>query len=174
MSNETTLLALFQDVDPAADAIEQLREMGVDNDKMNVISGIPFKEEILGRPRVRTYVPLIALVGAITGFAGAVFLIWGIPLTYPLHVGGQPMFPIPPLLVVGFEMIMLGMLCAAFLGVFVESSYPSYEPKVYAPEVSEGKIAVVFECPVGMQAKFKNAMQALGAESVRPAEAQDL
>ena len=174
MSEGTTLLALFQDIDPAAHAIEKLREMGLDDNQMNVISGIPFREEILGRPTVRTHVPRIALAGAIAGFAVAVFLIWGVPLLYPLYVGGQPMFPIPPLLVVGFEMIMLGMLVSAFLGVFFDSSFPSYEPALYAPEVSDGKIALFFDCPTDKQAKFKDAMKSLGAELVRTVEAQVL
>ncbi len=174
MSDATTLLALFQDVDPAADAIEKLREMGLSNDQMNVVSGIPFQEEILGRPIVRTHVPRIALGGAIAGFAIAVFLIWGVPLLYPLYVGGQPMFPIPPLLVLGFELIMLGMLTSAFLGVFIDSRFPSYEPALYAPEVSDGKIALFFDCPADKQVKFKEAMKSLGAESVRMVEAQEL
>jgi len=169
-----TLLALFQEVDPAAEAVEKLREMGVADERMNVVSGVPFKEEILGRPRVRTHVPMFALGGAIAGFALAVFLIWGVPFLYPLYVGGQPMFPVPPLLVVGFELIMLGMLTATFLGVFVDSRFPSYEPKFYVPEISDGEIAVFFDCPAGMQAKFEKAMQSLGAESVRTVEAQEL
>jgi hypothetical protein len=69
MSDSMALLALFQDVDTAADAIEKLREMSLNDDQMNVISGIPFKEEILGRPQVSTHVPRIALGGAIAGFA---------------------------------------------------------------------------------------------------------
>jgi hypothetical protein len=79
-----------------------------------------------------------------------------------------------PLLIVGFEMIMLGMLTAAFLGVFVDSRFPSYESKEYVSDVSDGKIAVLFNCPVGKQAKFEQAMQSVGAESVKVVEAQQL
>ena len=37
---DTTLLALFEDIDPTADAIEKLHEMGVTDDRINVISCI--------------------------------------------------------------------------------------------------------------------------------------
>ncbi len=175
MSDDTmTLLALFQEVDPASDAVEKLRELGVKDDQMNVISAVPYKEEILSRPKVHTHIPGIALVGALTGFSLAVFLIWGVPVLYPLEVGGQPMFPVPPLLVVGFELIMLIMLTATFLGVFVDSSLPTYKPQLYTPEVSDGKIAVFFNCPADMQSKLENVMRSLGAESVRAVEACEL
>jgi hypothetical protein len=44
----------------------------------------------------------------------------------------------------------------------------------YVPDLSNGKIAVLFECPAGEQDKFIQAMQALGAESVEAAEARQL
>jgi hypothetical protein len=47
----TTLLALFKDIDPAADAIDKLREMGIVDEQMNVVSGIPVMERVLGRPK---------------------------------------------------------------------------------------------------------------------------
>ncbi len=44
------LLAVFEDIEPAADAIEKLHELGVNDDEMNVISGIPVRPSILDRP----------------------------------------------------------------------------------------------------------------------------
>ncbi len=79
MSETLTYLALFEDMDPAADAIEKLHEIGIDHDHIHVISGIPVKEEILGRPGVRTNVPRLAFGGAILGAILGVFLMFGIP-----------------------------------------------------------------------------------------------
>ncbi len=175
MADESkTLLALFEDIDPAADAIDKLRELGVDDEHMNVISGIPFKEQILGRPSVWTNVPRIAMGGAIIGAILGVFLIFGVPYLFPLHVGGQPLYPIPPFYIIGFEMIMLGLMGASFIGLFLDSRFPSYEPTEYVPEISDGKIAVLFSCPSDLQAKFENAMKKMGAEWVRPVEAEKL
>ena len=68
----------------------------------------------------------------------------------------------------------LGMLASTFLGVFLDSYFPSYQPKEYVTEVSDGKIAVLFSCPVEMESGISKAMTALGAEAVKPAEAQQL
>jgi hypothetical protein len=174
MSDRMTLLALFEDIDPAADAIEKLRDLGLNDDQMNVISGIPVKERILGRPTVWTNVPRLALGGAFIGMLLGLFLIWGIPYLYPLHVGGQPLFPFPPLFIVSFEMIMLGLMGSAFIGLFIDSRFPSYEPKEYVTEVSDGKIAVLFSCPVAEQKRFEAALTKLGAEWVKPVEASQL
>jgi hypothetical protein len=174
MTENKTLLAIFEEVDPASEAIAELRRMGIGDDQTMVISGIPFGNCVLGRPPVRTSVPRFALAGAALGIGLAVFLIWGIPLLDPLHVGGQPLYPLPPLFIVGFELAMLGMMCAAFLGVFIDSHFPSGEPKEYVPEVSDGKIAILFNCPAGMQKQLENAMTIMGAEQVRSAEVRTL
>ena len=41
MSDTLTLLALFEDIDPAAEAIEKLYELGLESDQMDIISGVP-------------------------------------------------------------------------------------------------------------------------------------
>lgn len=174
MNEKTMLLAVFPDVDPAAAGVEKLRELGVEDADMNVIAGIPITEAMLGRPKQDSNVPRLALGGAVAGFLVGAFLAFGTPNMYPIYVGGQPLIPVPPSVVVLFEMTMLGMLIATFLGVFLDSRYPSYEPKEYVPEISDGKIAVLFVCPEDKQKKYSDAMTALGAESVKTAEAQHL
>ena len=174
MTEQVTLLAVFPDLEPAANAIERLRELGVTDDKMNVISGVPVTEAMLGRPRQWTNVPRLAMGGAILGLLFALFLGFGTPYLYFVQVGGQPQIPGAPTVVVIFEMTMLGMLLSTFLGVFLDSYFPSYRPMQYVPEISDGKIGVFFSCPQDTQDKFTKAMSALGAEKVEAAEAQPL
>jgi hypothetical protein len=174
MADTLTILALFNDIEPAVNAIDKLHEMGVTDGKMDVISGIPFNHEVLGRPKVSTFIPRLAMGGAFVGLIAALFLIFGIPGLFPLHVGGQPVFPIPPFVIIAFEMTMLGLMGTAFVGLFLASRFPSYEPVIYVPEISDGKIAVVFPCSADMQAQFEQAMRSLGAEQVRLMEAKAL
>lgn len=170
------LLAVFPDLEPAADAIEHLRSIGVHDGCMNVISGIPVTEAMLGRPSQWTNVPRIALGGALLGFGAGFFLAFVAPYLYPypIQVGTQSYVPGPPAVVVLFELTMLGMLLSTFLGVFLDSFFPNYRPMKYVPEVSDGKIAILVECPYGDEMKIIDALKKSGAESVRPAEAQHL
>jgi Protein of unknown function (DUF3341) len=174
MPDSIMLLAVFEDIEPAAEGIEKLHSLGLQDDQMNVISGVPVKGAILGRKSALSYVSQIALFGAIIGMAFGLFLIYGTPYLFPLHVGGQPVFPVPIGIIITFEMTMLGLMGFAFLGMLVDSGFPSYTPKEYIPEISDGKIAVLFRCPEGDQKEFTEALTEAGAESVKPAEARQL
>ena len=174
MSDSTTLLAMFEGMEPASEGIEELHKLGLNDDDMNVISGIPVKNTIIGRPSATTYVSRIGFMGALMGMALGIFLIYGIPYLYPLLVGGQAIFPVPQGLIITFEMTMLGLMGFSFIGMFVDSGFPSYTPKQYVSEISDGKIAVLFSCPDNDQKKFVDALTKLGAESVSPVEARQL
>src|SRR5512143_2365656 len=121
MPDTKTYLAVFEDIEPAANGIEKLHELGVTDDDMNVISGIPVRPSILDRPSAVTRVATIGFFGAILGFLGGVFLVC--------------------------EMTMLGLMGFSFIGMFVDSGFPSYTPKQYIPEISAGKIGVLFSVP---------------------------
>ncbi|NWG35660.1 MAG: DUF3341 domain-containing protein [Chloroflexi bacterium] len=174
MAEEKSILAVFSDIDPAADAIEQLRLLGVHDDCMNVISGIPVTEAMLGRPSQWTNVPRLALGGAAAGFLVGLFLAFITPNMYTISVGGQPFTPVPPAVIVLFEMTMLGMLISTFVGVFFDSLFPNYRPMHYVPEISDGKIAILIECLPPDEQKVRDVLKQLGAESVEEAEAQHL
>ena len=172
--SDTTLLAVFEDIDPAADAIEKLHEMGITDENINVISGVPVMHKMLGRPHPSTNVSRLALGGAIAGFCFGLFLNFGTPNLYGVPVGGQYITPVPPGLIIVFEMTMLFALLSSFLGVFLDSYFPNYRPLEYVTEVSDGKIAIFFKCLEVDQKKFMDALDTLGAESVKIAEAQQL
>jgi hypothetical protein len=174
MAEPVTLLALFADIEPATDGIEELHRMGVTDDAMNVISGIPVPGRVLGRPSAITNVAKIGLSGAVLGLLFGIFLIWGTPFLYPLPVGGQPLYPIPIGWIVMFEMTMLGLMGFSFLGLFVDSGFPTYTPKDYVPEISDGKIAVLFRCDRQDEKRFSESLLKKGAESVKRSEARQL
>ena len=102
MADNISLLAVFPDLEPAADAIEQLRALGLSDDHMNVISGIPVTEAMLGRPSQWTNVPRLA-----RGRSGISF--WSCFLTvlcllYRIQFRLDPSLrPGPPTVVVLFE-----------------------------------------------------------------------
>ena len=172
--SDISLLAVFEDIDPAADAIEKLHELGLSDEKINVISGVPIMHKMLGRPHPWTNVSKLSMGGAIGGFFIGLFLNFGTPNLYSVYVGGQYITPVPPGLIIVFEMTMLFALLATFLGVFLDSFFPNYRPLEYVAEVSDGKIAVFFICREADKNKFTTAMEKLGAESIKPAKAEQL
>lgn len=172
MSDDTIHLALFKEdkIDHVTEALGRLHGLGIGDQDISVISGVPYSDKILGRPMTWTRVPQIGMVGAVFGFVIALVLNWGTPALYPLHVGGQPLFPIPTAIVLIFELTMLGLLLATFLGVFLEMISPSYGPQGYHPKVSDGHIAILFTCPPDLDRKMHAALTELGAEMVHRSE----
>ena len=169
-TQEKVLLALFKEdqVDVVAEAVLSLRQLGVIDRDMSVISGVPFSDKILGRPMNWTRVPQMALAGAALGILVSLFLNLGTPLLYPIRVGGQPYLPIPTTIVLTFELGMLGLMLATFLGVFIETVTPGPEPKGYHPEITDGKIGLLFRCASSaeLEKKAEAALLGLGAEMV--------
>jgi len=166
MYTKVVHMALFKEeqIDHAAEAVSKLREMGINDKDISVISGIPYSEKILGRPMSWTNVGRIGLAGAIAGFVIALALNFGTPFLYPLRVADMPIiFPIPTSIVVTFELTMLGLLISTFIGVFVETITPSFGPKGYHPKVSDGHIAVLFSGPMELDQQFHATFNELGA-----------
>ncbi|MEJ2511513.1 MAG: DUF3341 domain-containing protein [Anaerolineales bacterium] len=146
MTEQIKLLALFSEIDPAAHAIDALTDLGIDHGS--------------------------TLGGAIFGGLVGIFLGKITPNLYKVYVGGKLLAPGAPTAVVLFEMIMLFMLIATFLGVFLESVLPSYEKKEYTPELSAGDIAIIIDCAADQQANIEKALTNAGAKMVRNAERQ--
>lgn len=160
---EIQLLGLLHEATPTANTIDQLRQLGVPDENITVMSGIPYRAGMLGRPRPRRRVGLIALIGAGLGLLTGLFLTVGIFLLYPLAQGGQPIVPIPPSLIILFETTMLGTMWAAFFGLLGENRFPVFKSQIYDPRITEGHIGVLAEVDEALAEQVEQVLTANGA-----------
>lgn len=166
MTDQIRMLALYKNIESAALGTDVLLDLGVPPDQVQVITGSPINPEMLGRPHPHSNVPRYALAGAIIGLGLGILLAFVTPRLYELNVGGKPLSPGAPSVVVLFEMIMLLMLIFTFIGVFFESNFPSFKKKEYLPEISDGDIAFLFSCESSNEENFTQALSIAGAASV--------
>jgi len=171
MAKTETHLALFDELEQAVAALDALRELGLSDDAMEVMTGLPYGEHVLGRPERKSLIPRLGLLGAVGGFLTSLFFNWGTPLLYPLYVGGQPLLSVPPTIVITFEFTMMGLFLFSIGGLIWEGGLAIWRPQPYHPEVSEGKIALVFRCSPERQEQAYQAVRAQGAALVQPVEA---
>ncbi|RMG98337.1 MAG: DUF3341 domain-containing protein [Chloroflexi bacterium] len=164
--NFVVRMALFDNVDSAAESIAKLKEAGIDDHDMTVLSGVPYPEHVLGRPMTWERLPLIAMSGAGVGFLIGLFLNVVTPLLYPIRVGGQPFVAIPPTIVLTYELTMMGLIVSTFLGVLWESTFPSFGPKYYDIHISEGEIGVLFQVTPSKLKHLTDLLQVYGAKSI--------
>ncbi len=169
---QNLLLGLFHEATPTADAIEGLHKLGIPDRDITIMSDIPYKPEWLGRPPIKGHVGLIAIMGAILGLLTALFLTAGIFLLYPLYQGGQPLVPVPPSLIVFFEVTMLGTMWATFFGLIFLNRFPAWVERLYDPRITEGHIGVLVSLSPQLIDQAEEVMKANGAHHLKRLEGQ--
>jgi mono/diheme cytochrome c family protein len=134
------------------------------------MTGIPYRPEVLGRRYSYRRLFPIALIGAVAGLLLALFLTVGTPLLYPVSVGGQPNIPIPPSIIVLFELTMLGTMLGAFVGLVVESRLAAKGPAGYDLRVSEGHIGLLLQVDETMADQAEDILKTHGADDLQRSE----
>ncbi len=137
------MLGLYQDPETAAEAIDRLHKINVPDKNIDVLSGIPYKSEMLGRPNAKHWVGRGSMVGAVIGIFTAFALTVGVYYLYTIDVGNQPrLLPIPPTLIVLFEVTMLLTVLVTFLSFWLANRFPAFKAKAYDPHITLGYIGV--------------------------------
>ena len=141
MSRTVGLLASFDYVDSAVNAIGELRAAGLK--KITAYMPYPehYIEEALGYDQspVRVWALTGGLLGAAGGFAFTSFT----SMDWPLVTGGKPILSIPAYVIISFEMMVLFGALSTVIGLFINSRLPYIKPMVvYDPEFSAGKFGI--------------------------------
>jgi mono/diheme cytochrome c family protein len=170
MANRS-VLGLYHEATSTADTLDRLRELGVPEEAITVMSGVPYTPKMLGRRPVYERLVPIALIGALGGFLAALFLTVVTPHLYEIPVGGQPLVPGPPTIIIVFEFTMLGTLLATFGGLLAEIAFPAVGRHEYDHRVTEGHIAVLAVVDEALVEQVQGALEETGAHHLKIAEA---
>jgi mono/diheme cytochrome c family protein len=168
---DRVLLGLFHEATPTADTIDRLRDLGIPDDRITVMSGIPYQQSMLGRKRNYRHLIPTALAGAIIGFLTGLFLTVGTPLLYSIVVGGQPIVPIPPSLIILFEFTMLGTMLATFGGLLAESRFPRFGTEIYDRRITEGHLGILVQTSADRAGEVRRILEANGAHHLQQLDA---
>jgi len=156
--------ALYADPHTAQRAVNGLREAGVAERDITIVSGEPIEQHELGHRDHETYMFWIAACGGVLGLAFAAWFTRLTQLSWPLNTGNMPIVAWWPNLIIMFELTMLGGILAAVITLLVAAGLPNWKPTVYDPEVTDGKILVGVENPpAGSMAGIERALTASGA-----------
>ncbi len=162
------VLGVFPYLDSAVAAIRQLRKSGFKD--LTVYTPVPRHEleEAVARREspVRLFTITGGLLGALSGYALTAFT----SLTWPLVVGGKPLFHMIPYTVIAFELTVLFGALATVLGLFVNARLPrvSFET-TYDPRFSNDTIGVLVRCGPDRVGAARDILARAGAAEVRHA-----
>ena len=174
MTESTTLIALFNESTDTAEVIDELHNLGIPDNQIVVVTGVPYPEGALGRHREWLTLPYIVLAGAIAGMLFGLFLAVITPHLYRLDVGGHPPVGFPPAAVIIFIFTMMATIVSTFLGVLWEMNFPEFGPKYYDKLVTDGYLAVVLEFPPALENQVRQTLAVHGAQNVYRPEKQSL
>lgn len=166
MSDTLTLMALFHDGVETAGAIDELHTLGIPDENMVVITGVPYPEGAVGRHREWLTLPYIVLAGAIGGMLFGLFLSAITPHLYRLDVGGHPAVSFPPTAIIVFVFTMMATIVSTFLGVLWEMNFPLFGLAPYHKLVTDGHLAVLLEFPTGLEAEVRQVLNSHQAHHV--------
>jgi len=69
---------------------------------------------------------------------------------------------------VTYELTMMGAIVTTLITLLIGSRLPNWKPKLYDPEISDGKILIgVVDPPDDTRAELENRLRRAGAEQVK-------
>ncbi|NNM05906.1 MAG: DUF3341 domain-containing protein [Gemmatimonadetes bacterium] len=144
MSKSTQgILASYDYLDSAVDAIEALRHAGFKRKSIQAYAPVPEHDLEHAMGYGQSPVRVFALVGALTGTATGFALSMFTAMDWPLVTGGKPIISIPAFVVIAFEMTILFGALSTVIGLFINTKLPHLKPLViYDPEFSAGRFGV--------------------------------
>jgi Protein of unknown function (DUF3341) len=139
--------ALYPDGSSAQQAVNRLRGAGLADRDITIVSPYPLEDQEIGRIDKATWMWWIACGGALVGLLVAAGLAYVSELSWPIVVGGLPIWAWWPNLIIMFELTMLGAIVATVITLVVTADLGRGGGKLYDPEVSDGRILVGVENP---------------------------
>ena len=165
------LMAEFENTEDLLSAVRQAREAGY----RGLDAFTPFPVEGLAEAIGfhKTGVPLICLIGGLTGCFGGFFLQWWPNVIgYPLNIGGKPLNSWPAFIPITFELTILCAGLATVFGMLALNGLPTpYHPVFNVPRFEMATRNRFFLCvkaddPMFDVQKTREFLQTLKAREV--------
>lgn len=142
----SAIYGLYDDPHVAQQVVDNLREAGVSDADITVISSEPFDHFEFGHRDAKTAMPWIATAAGAMGLLLTYYLLGASQRSWPLVTSGMPIAPLWTNLIIIFEMTMLSAIIATVI-TLIYTAFFSDRGKMYDPEVSDGYILVGVENP---------------------------
>ena len=158
------VLASFQHVDAATDAIKGLKARGFRD--LTVYTAAPNHEieDALDEPV--SWVRLFTLIGGLIGVTSGFAMTFWMSLDWPLLVGGKPIASAPPYVAIAFELTILYGALSTVLGMLVLSFRKSPKGRAFNPRFTDDRIGIFVPCASDKTDLVRSVLTDAGSEEV--------
>ena len=169
MAASNSVLGLYDNPDAGANAMDGLQSAGFALGTFDVLTGTPYPEGAFGEhvPQHRLF--RFPFFGALVGLTLAILFTAGTQLAYPVVTGGKPILAVFAMLIIAYELTMLGAVVATVVGIIFESRLPNLNLGAYDARITEGYIGVVVECEGDRVEDAREVQQSAGALEIKTA-----
>ncbi len=158
---------LYADGHAAQQAVNRLRAAGLTDQQITILSAQPMEDFEFGHIDKQSWLWWIACGGGLLGMASAFGLTWLTEMSWPINVGGLPIYAWWPNLIIIFELTMLGAILATVIGLVVSAGL-GRSRGLYDPEVTDGAILVGVEDPAADRvAELRQALESPAGARVK-------
>jgi hypothetical protein len=172
------VLGEFETAHAALHAIEGLKSKGIKQMELYSPYPVPEAYDLLEIPK--SPMPKLILGGGITGLlSGFALQGWCNGIDYPINVGGKPLFSVPMMIPICFELtVLLGGL-SAFFGLWAllklpRPHHPLFEIGKFASSSIDRFWLSIATPPDELDmARARQALEAVGAKRVEQVEAEE-
>jgi hypothetical protein len=163
--NSQALMGIFASTQDLREAVKALKDIQRPCTLFSPWPQDSIQEIMKERPSPVRYFTLFGgLLGLCSGFALAVYTV----LQWRFVVGGKPIIPWIPFVVIGFEfLILFGVLCT-FAGLLLNCRLPRKRlPAFYDPRFSEDRLGLLVPCTTVEREKITGLLKKAGAEEIQ-------
>jgi hypothetical protein len=166
----TLILGEFSTADSSLRAITGLRQKGFA--ELDLHSPYPVPEAYEALSLKRSPMPLIILIGGLTGTVTAILLQWFCnAYDYPINIGGKPLVSWPAYIPICFELTVLFASLSGFFGLWTVIGLPRpHHPVFEVPHFGSSSIDsfwVTITTDNDLEvARAKTALEGLGAQKI--------
>ena len=167
--SETTLVGVYASGRAAAEAAAAIRQAGLGT--VETVGPTADHAVLAALPRPGSPVRLCTLLGALAGCAVGVALPVYTMQAWPLIVGGKPMVSIPPVVIIAFELSMLGAALGGLVAFLALSGLARPRGWLFGGRPDDGRFTddrfgVLVTCADAQRAEVRAHLERAGAEEV--------
>ena len=136
------ILGIFNNVEDAAHAIDELIESGFDEQGITSVTSVPYPDGVLVHLDRKSWFHWLTIAGGVSGAILGLLLAAGTAWLYPLQTGDKPIVALFPTGIITYEFMMLGALLGTFFGMLLEMKLPAFNRRANDPEIADGLIGI--------------------------------
>lgn len=168
---DNNLTALFQQDVKLHSLMQSLREAGIADEQVSVMTPLPLSEQASARVSAMPLY-LVTIIAGLVGIAVGVFFAGGTAAMYPLMTGGKPIVAAPIVAIISYETMMLLAIVTTFVTMIVGIRRAHRHIAEREPRIDDGYLMLVVSPPTdpARVSQVRDLLQRAGAVEIRSSE----